>query len=168
VTTLLYTEGMNIRAATVDAPDLEAIVHHRRAMFRDMGYADERALESMSDRFRPWLRQKMEAGEYLTWFVLAADSSIASGAGLWLMDWLPHMVGKGARRGNIVNVYTEPAHRRAGMARVLMKVALEWCAANGLEVVILHSSDDGRRLYQSLGFEATNEMRLVRPDPTER
>jgi hypothetical protein len=28
--------------------------------------------------------------------------------------------------------------------------------------VILHASDEGRPLYEKLGFEATNEMRLKR------
>ena len=152
---------MNIRRATMDECDIEAIVHHRKSMFRDMGYADESALDVMSDRFRPWLRLKMEASEYLGWFALASDSSIASGLGLWLMDWPPHMVAAGRRRGNILNVYTEPSHRRQGMARALMQIALDWCAANQLDIVILHSSDDGRGLYESLGFEATNEMRLI-------
>jgi ribosomal protein S18 acetylase RimI-like enzyme len=152
---------MNIRPATIAESDLEAIVHHRRAMFRDMGYADESALDAMSDRFRPWLRRKMEAGEYLAWFALAPDSSIASGLGLWLMDWPPHMVAAGRWRGNILNVYTEPAYRRQGMARALMQIALDWCAANQLDIVILHSSDEGRGLYESLGFESTNEMRLI-------
>jgi len=27
--------------------------------------------------------------------------------------------------------------------------------------VILHASDDGRRLYESLGFQAGNEMRIT-------
>jgi GNAT superfamily N-acetyltransferase len=152
---------MVIRPATPAEPDLSAIVHHRRAMFREMGYADESALGTMSDRFRPWLRSKMEAGEYLGWFALAPDSSIASGLGLWLMDWPPHMVAACRWRGNILNVYTGPAHRRQGMARALMQIALEWCAANQVDIVILHSSDDGRGLYESLGFEPTNEMRLV-------
>jgi ribosomal protein S18 acetylase RimI-like enzyme len=71
------------------------------------------------------------------------------------------MVAAGRRRGNILNVYTEPGHRRQGMARALMQIALDWCAANQLDIVILHSSDDGRGLYESLGFEATNEMRLI-------
>ena len=130
-------------------------------MFRDMGYTDERALDVMSDRFRPWLRRKMEAGEYLAWFALTPDSSIAAGLGLWLMDWPPHMVASGPGRGNILNVYTEPAHRCQGMARALMQTALEWCAGNQVDMVILHSSDDGRALYESLGFEPTNEMRLI-------
>jgi GNAT superfamily N-acetyltransferase len=154
---------MNVRPASLDVLDLDAAVHHRRAMFRDMGYTDELALDGMSARFRPWLRQKMEAGEYLAWFALAPDASIAAGLGLWLMDWPPHLVGAGRVRGNILNVYTEPEHRRQGLARALMQVALDWCAANRVDVVILHASEEGRALYESLGFEATNEMRLIRP-----
>jgi GNAT superfamily N-acetyltransferase len=63
-------------------------------------------------------------------------------------------------RGNIVNVYTETAYRRKGLARELMKTAMEWCAREGVEMVILHASDHGRPLYERLGFEATNEMTL--------
>jgi ribosomal protein S18 acetylase RimI-like enzyme len=154
---------MTIRPATLDASDLDAIVHHRRAMFRDMGYRDDPALDAMSAGFRPWLRRKMEAGEYLAWFAVAPDSSIVAGLGLWLMDWPPHMVAAGPWRGNLLNVYTEPAHRRRGMARALMQIALDWCAANQVATVILHASPDGRALYESLGFTPTNEMRLIRP-----
>ena len=154
---------MTTRPSTLNGSDLEAIVHHRRAMFFDMGYHDESALEAMSGCFRPWLRQKMEAGEYLAWFALAPDSSIAAGLGLWLMDWPPHMVAAGQWRGNILNVYTEREHRRRGMARALMQIALEWCAANQVGAVILHASAEGIALYESLGFTPTNEMRLTRP-----
>jgi GNAT superfamily N-acetyltransferase len=152
-----------IQAATLDERDVEAIVHHRRAMFFDMGHRDDGALETMSERFRPWVRQKMEAGEYLAWFAIAPDETVAAGAGLWLMDWPPHMIGGGKWRGNILNVYTEAAYRRQGLARELMKKAMEWCAREGVETVILHASPDGRALYERLGFEATNEMRLRRP-----
>ena len=31
-------------------------------------------------RFRPWLKRKMEAGEYVAWFAIAADESVAAGA----------------------------------------------------------------------------------------
>ncbi len=42
-----------------------------------------------------------------------------------------------------------------------MDTALEWCRANRVQAVILHSSDEGRPLYESLGFKPTNEMRMV-------
>jgi ribosomal protein S18 acetylase RimI-like enzyme len=79
------------------------------------------------------------------------------------MDWPPHMVAAGPWRGNILNVYTEPAHRRRGMARALMQIALEWCANNQVDAVILHASVEGSPLYESLGFTPTNEMRLTIP-----
>jgi ribosomal protein S18 acetylase RimI-like enzyme len=78
-----------------------------------------------------------------------------------MMDWPPHMIGAGSRRGNILNVYTEPEYRRQGIARSLMDAALDWCRANGIASVILHASPDGRSLYESLGFQATNEMRIA-------
>ena len=129
-------------------------------MFRDMGYSDEATLDAMAARFRVWLRKHMDAGDYLPWVVTAADGSVAAGAGLWLMDWPAHMLGKGGPRGNILNVYTGDNFRRLGLARQLMEVIVRWCRENGIEVVILHASPAGRGLYESLGFKATNEMRI--------
>lgn len=151
-------EGFTIRRAFTD--DVIALVEHRRAMFCDMGYRDNAALDAMAAKFRPWLLTQMNAGEYLAWLVVAPDGSIAAGAGLWLMDWPPHMIGAGARRGNILNVYTVDKFRRRGLARQLMEVAMRWCRENRVDIIILHASSDGRGLYESMGFAATNEMRI--------
>ena len=148
-----------ISPATIE--DAGSIVHHRRAMFSDMGYQDAAALDAMSASFGPWLAARMDAGDYLAWMARAADGTIAGGLGLWLMDWPPHMIGAGARRGNILNVYTEPEFRRLGVARALMQAALDWCRANGVKAIILHASPDGRALYESMGFQPTNEMRIA-------
>ncbi len=70
------------------------------------------------------------------------------------------MLGSSPRLGNIVNVYTEPEFRRRGLARRLVQVALDWCKDNRIDVVILHASDEGRPLYETMGFKAGNEMRF--------
>jgi GNAT superfamily N-acetyltransferase len=64
------------------------------------------------------------------------------------------------RQGLIVNVFTEPEWRRRGLARLLMEEILAWSREKGLESLTLHASDDGRALYQQLGFIATDEMRF--------
>jgi len=151
--------NISIRTATLD--DAEAIVGHRRGMFFDMGYHNEEELNRMIGAFRPWLREKMASAEYLAWVASGGDGTIVAGLGLWLMDWPPHMVGPGSRRGNILNVYTAPSFRRQGIARRLMEAALEWCRTHGIPAVILHASDEGRPLYENLGFAPTNEMRLT-------
>jgi GNAT superfamily N-acetyltransferase len=141
--------------------DAATIVSHRRSMFEAMGYSDAATLDAMSSAFEPWLKRKMESAEYLAWLAVTPSCAIAAGLGLWLMDWPPHMIGSGTRRGNILNVFVRPENRRQGIARELMRVAIHWCQSNGIDHVMLHSSADGRHLYESLGFSPTNEMCLL-------
>ncbi len=156
------SDSFTIRQGTL--ADVETIVAQRRAMFADADFDDQQALDEMSAAFRPWLQRKMQAGEYLAWFAAGADGTVAAGLGLWLMDWPPHMIGPGPWRGNILNVYTEPGSRRLGLARRLMQTALDWCRRNGVRAVILHASTHGRPLYEKLGFQSTNEMRILLDD----
>ena len=155
----MQPQAITIRSGSIE--DAEAIAAHRRAMFFEMGYRDEVALDAMTAAFLPWLGQRMTDADYLAWVAVVPDGAIVAGLGLWLMDWPPHMIGPGARRGNILNVYTEMPFRRRGIARRLMVVALDWCRANDIRVVILHASDYGLRLYEELGFKPTNEMRIL-------
>src|SRR5215471_1579456 len=151
-------DGFSIRRASEE--EIDVLVAHRRSMFRDMGYSDVAALDGMAAKCKPWLLEKMKSGEYLAWLAIDAERTVAAGAGLWLMDWIPHMIGKGTRRGNIINVYTEQKFRRLGLARSLMETAVGWCRENGIDTIILHASEEGRELYESMGFAATNEMRI--------
>jgi len=152
------TDGYSIREGTIT--DVEIVVRHRREMFFDMGTQDPAVLNEMADSFRPWLAEKISKHEYLSWFAIAEDGSDAAGAGLWLMNWPPGLYTSEPWRGNILNVYTEHSHRRQGLARRLVTEATEWCGANGVPLVILHASDEGRPLYEALGFRPTNELRL--------
>jgi GNAT superfamily N-acetyltransferase len=63
--------------------------------------------------------------------------------------------------GLIVNVYTEPDWRRRGIAALLMRHVLDYTREHRIGRVLLHASDDGRPLYESLGFVPTNEMKLI-------
>jgi GNAT superfamily N-acetyltransferase len=156
------TQEYRVRPAT--AADVETIVAQRRAMIADMGEQDQARLDAMAAEALPWLERNMADGDYLTWLAVAPDGSIAAGVGLWLMEWPPTARDLSARRGMILNVYTAPEHRRRGLARRLVETTLDWCRANGIQIVILHASDDGRPLYVTLGFQPTNEMRLLLGD----
>jgi GNAT superfamily N-acetyltransferase len=148
----------SIRQANVE--DASIITQHRRAMFEDMGRTDYDRLDDMARRFEPWVRESLAQGDYLGWFVVNEAGEVVAGAGLWLMAWLPHVLDDADRRGNVVNVYTRPDYRRQGLARRLMGVVLDWCREHHVSTVILHASSEGRPLYESLGFKASNEMRI--------
>jgi GNAT superfamily N-acetyltransferase len=149
---------MTITRATLT--DVETITTHRRAIFFETGYRDERQLNDMCAGFRPWLRSRISTQEYLGWFVVDPEGKVVSGLGLWLMDWPAHVIGPGLPRANILNVYTRPESRRQGMARALIVSALEWCRDHRIPRIRLNATEQARGLYQSLGFQPTNEMQL--------
>ena len=155
------TADYTIREGTM--ADAETIVRHRREMFFDMGKRDPGMLDEMAAAFRPWLTEKMSREEYRACFAIAPDGSVAAGAGLWLMNWPPGLYTSEPWRGNILNVYTEREHRRRGLARRLVTEVTRWCSVRGIHIVILHASDEGRPLYEALGFQPTNELRLFLP-----
>jgi hypothetical protein len=41
-----------------------------------------------------------------------------------------------------------------------MQQIITWARTNRIESLVLHASDDGRALYEQLGFIATTEMRF--------
>jgi len=149
---------MRIRQATL--ADLEIILHHRRSMFADMGYGDAAARETMVVAARPFVEAGLKEGSYRGWLV-EVDAHVVAGGGVAISGFQPTPMDSSPRRVWVVNVYTEPAFRRRGLARVVLDSILTWCREEKLKVVFLHASDAGRSLYASLGFAATNEMRLV-------
>lgn len=106
-------------------------------------------------------------GSYVAWVAQHRDASgeIVGGAGLQLRELLPRPHPEQTRlmRGPqalILNVFTERSWRRRGVAEALMRELLAWCRDNGVESVVLHASNEGRPLYEKLGFRPTNEMRF--------
>lgn len=56
------------------------------------------------------------------------------------------------KTGTVLNVYTKPSYRHRGCARQIMEKLLADAAAKNLSVVNLKATEDGYRLYQSVGF----------------
>jgi GNAT superfamily N-acetyltransferase len=148
-----------IRTATT--ADIECIIHHRREMFRAMGFLDQPALERMAATCRAYFSLALAEGSYRGWMAVSADGSIVGGGGIVVMVWPSNPRDPQTRRAMILNMYVEPEFRRRGIARALMQTMIDWCRVERFSTVELHASDDGRPLYESMGFRPTNEMRLA-------
>jgi GNAT superfamily N-acetyltransferase len=109
---------------------------------------------------RPWLARALADGSYRHWLALDATGRVAGGGGVLLGPWPANPRDPCTERAVILNVYTEPEFRGQGIARRIMLTILKWVKERGLRSVNLHASAEGRHLYEKLGFEATNEMRL--------
>ena len=136
------------------------ILHHRRSMFRDMGEGTVEELDRMVEVASPWLAWALADGSYRHWLALDSSGRVAGGGGVLLCPWPANPKEPCTQRAVILNVYTEPEFRKRGIARQIMLTIMAWVKQQGLRSVNLHASDEGRHLYEKLGFEATNEMRL--------
>ena len=149
---------MEIRLAT--AEDARLIAAHRRAMFAAMDAADEAVLATVESASIPWTERMILENRYLGWITSDGERPVAS-AGMFLLDWPPHPFDpEGTVRGYLLNVFVEPAYRKRGLARELVQMCLAEARRRGIRMVTLHASDEGRPLYETLGFAVTNEMRL--------
>jgi GNAT superfamily N-acetyltransferase len=156
------TFDYRIRCATVD--DAAVIARHRAAMFYDMKSVNEIEAASIISASIPQLFEMIAEGDYLGWIVELDEKVIASG-GVMMRRLLPRPGNlQGSEEAYILNVYTEPEHRRRGLARIIMETILAWCRERDVARVTLHPSDEGEPLYRSLGFERTKEMLWVRPE----
>jgi len=158
-----------IRQATIS--DAATIAEHRLAMFRDMGQVPTAALAGkLLAASTTALAEILRDGSYVGWLAVDADNRVIAGVGAHVKPQLPR-ISHGSRDVSagpvplVVNVYTDPHWRRQGVARALMAELMDWALAGGCDRVMLHASDDGRHLYEAMGFVPTNEMRWT---PTER
>jgi GNAT superfamily N-acetyltransferase len=143
--------GYRIRRATFD--DADTLIAHRIGMFSDMGVTLD--APALGAAFRTWLAENMAAGVYWAWLVESADGAIVGGGGLSVLPWPPGPRYMGDRVAIVYNVYTEPEHRRRGLARLVMTTIHSWAVENGISSVGLNASADGRPLYDSLGYQVT-------------
>jgi GNAT superfamily N-acetyltransferase len=157
----------------VEVSDAALVASHRARMFQDMGLVPEPLFENYRARCETRIREMLETGEYIGWLASPNDSQdqIVGGAGVQLRRTLPHPVGEpggeitmaDGRHAIIINVFTEPEWRRRGVAKFLINEIIAWARRERLDRLVLHASDDGRALYDQMGFVQNNEMRFRGP-----
>lgn len=120
----------NFIVRTASTADVGIIARHRAEMFRDIHGLDDAACAVLLDASRTALDPLLASGDYRGWLASPVDNPhhIVGGAGIRLRAALPSVqkhegrttvtVG---REGLIVNVFTEHAWRRRGLAALLMR-----------------------------------------------
>jgi GNAT superfamily N-acetyltransferase len=161
-------EPFGIRPATAD--DAQILARHRAAMFRDMGELPDQLWDELVEASATSLEQTLLSGEYHGWLASPPEhpAEIVASAGVLLRPMIPRPdAGSGTLlfgpQALILNVYTEPPWRRRGLAALLMRHIMDWAEARGIRVLVLQASDDGRLLYEKLGFRPTHEMQYLGP-----
>jgi GNAT superfamily N-acetyltransferase len=148
-----------VRPATLD--DADVLVHHREAMFEEMGTPPPQVAVA-GPMFRAWLADAMPNGTYRAWVVVTGAGDAVAGGGMTVLPWPPGPQHPGGLVAFVYNVYTEPEHRGRGLARKVMDAIHDWCRGAGIQSIALNASQFGQPLYESMGYRVSESPTMVR------
>ena len=139
--------------------DLELLVEHRLAMWRELRPEFRGKIDRLKAYTRRWISRKLTDGELIGFVARTPDGRVAGSGCIWLREEPPRPNNPLHTVPYLMSMYTAKEFRRQGVAREVLKRALKWSKDHHHERVVLHSSDYGRRLYEEFGFGPSREMR---------
>ena len=129
------------------------------AMMEEIGKHRESDFPSgWREAFVRYFERRIAAGE-AAYFVAEADGKLVASAAAITRDGYPAEI-HGIADGYVLGVYALPPYRGRGLGTELTKLTLEFLRERKVSRIRLHASPFGRKIYEGLGFAASNEMVL--------
>lgn len=138
----------------VDESLLEAALAIRVDCLRDVcGYGPEHAFP---EEFIAETADFLRTADQTTLLMMAGDTPVAC-ATLCYKRCIPTPGHPSGKRAHLMNVYTAPDYRRRGLARRLLTLLHCEAEKRGATEITLDATDVGRKLYESMGYAASDE-----------
>lgn len=150
-------------ALVSDAPTM---AYMRSRMFLENGWTDKEGAEQLVELQSAYLDDVLSDGSAVG-IIAEADGEVVGCIAGKVDRGQPSPHNVSGRTGYLMNLYVVPEHRRRGIARSLTERTIEALRERGIRMFSLWASDPARPLYESMGFEASNEMRLWPSDDQE-
>lgn len=137
-----------------DKNDISLLMDIRLEMLKDVNSLPKNF--KFSDEFAENCRRYFENGNHAT--VIAYDGNKITGcASICFMEVMPTFSHPTGKRAHIMNVYTNPDYRRKGIAKHMLEMLISAAEQYGATELSLDATPEGRFLYQSAGFKASDE-----------
>lgn len=138
-----------IRAAEADDLDL-VVVRRLDFLAEHRGLARDQLDLAFVEATRAFLL-RTHGRTFLSWFAEVDDECVGI-VSVITSDAPPRPEDLRSTDGYIVNMHVDREHRSKGIGRLLVERAMADCEAAGVRRFTLYATDDGRALYESIGF----------------
>ncbi|NUP41169.1 MAG: GNAT family N-acetyltransferase [Streptomyces sp.] len=134
--------------------DIAELVRLRQLLFEDLGgdfFNPSSGDGGWRDALAEALKEQLTA-DAVRILVVDGDQGLAA-CGIGTIERrLPSPRLRNGRIGQVIGVVTDPAYRRRGHSRAIMRGLLDWFRERGVARVDLRASAEGEPLYRELGF----------------
>jgi GNAT superfamily N-acetyltransferase len=148
----------NVRVRPAELDELNTAADLRAMMAREMDSDWDTEHPGWRAGFVQFFRAKQSRGDAQLFYADRAGEVVGMAAFSVLDEYRAAAFGK--PRGWVNSVYVLPSLRRQGIARELMRAGIDWFRRRGCVMARLRTSDEGRALYETLGFVEGREMEL--------
>ncbi|MBO4635516.1 MAG: GNAT family N-acetyltransferase [Clostridiales bacterium] len=99
-----------------------------------------------------YYKKHMGDGTFVSWLAMDGDEIVGT-SGMSFVERPPYFSCPSGRIGILSSMYTDPGHRRMGIARELLSRVVEEARVYGCGLVQITASDMGVLLYTDFGFK---------------
>ena len=132
--------------------DVDALTTLRlEYLIEDNGSLEHSDAEMIRNNLPGYIREHLKKDLFA--YVIREDDTIVSCAFLLIVMKPMSPAFINGKTATILNVYTLPAYRRRGYARMLMNAMITDAKELNIDVIELKATEDGYDLYRSVGFE---------------
>jgi ribosomal protein S18 acetylase RimI-like enzyme len=144
------------------AADVELLAEAFRQMWLDNAVPAEHIEPDYRERVQQFVASGRASGA-LRFFIAEREGRCVGAAACQLFAGLyPAILRRQVRcYGYIWGVQVAASERRQGLGKQLTESCVQALRAQGCTHALLHAAPPGRGIYERLGFQTTNELRLV-------
>lgn len=141
--------------------ELNLLVDHRLSMWKEIFPEIAAEVEFSGEATRIWISAKLRQGTLISFVARSSEGTVAGSGCLLIKEDQPRPTSRTVYNPYLMSMFTEKGFRKQGVATMITREAIAWCRKHGYDRMTLHASSAGRHVYEKLGFEQTNEMRLL-------
>jgi ribosomal protein S18 acetylase RimI-like enzyme len=142
---------MRIRLATDS--DIDLVASWRLAFLADHRGIDAATFDdSFVAATHAFVAEHQRTGDLLTWLAEADDGATIGVVSLLVRPVPPRPDAPATTEGYVLNLHVESEHRRRGIGQLLLDAVLDHAAEQRFRRLVLHATEDGRRMYERAGF----------------
>lgn len=139
---------MEIRYTKLTKKELDTFIQMRIKQLREEGAKEE---IDLAPALKDYYERHMSDGTFISWLAMDGEKIIGT-SGMSFVEKPPYFGCPNGRIGLLSSMFTDPAYRRHGIAKELLRLVVNEARDYGCGTVQITASDMGVLLYTDFGF----------------
>lgn len=153
---------IQIRQATVQ--DMDLLMQWRMEVLHEVfAIPSEQSLPELEEENRRYYQTELPRGGHIACFAYIGGEAVGCG-GMCLYDEMPSPDNPKGKCAYLMNIYSRPQFRRHGIGNAVVRWLIGQAEQCKITKIYLEASEDGRPLYQEIGFQDMSGYMKLTPE----